>query len=348
MTMALLNVRAFLPTPRNIRCLHSTRASLQRPNLVIAQPGKNREVAKKIVEARRKADTAAGKTRSYEAREERKNALFFGTVAALGVTGGFLGFTEQGNKIWQEQFRAKDGLFGLPYNFLADNISELMKPFADPDKDVLLPDMPPPPPGHVPLRTLVLDLEGTLCHSAWDSKYGWRTAKRPGVDKFLMRLAGMYEIVLFTSGPYMSDSPIVLQLDQYGCISHQLYRHSTVYMDNSHVKDISRLNRDLSKVIVVDDKPEEVRLQPENVVRIKSFTDVNAPDHALEQLLAFLEDLVIRDVPDVREEIKKYGDQDIGETFVKQLINQKRQQEEQRSKGLGGLIRKRAQQGVPK
>jgi len=265
-------------------------------------------------------------------------SLFWGWVA------GFLGLTEQGNRFWKDHFKSHDGMFGKPYKFISETVHDFFRPFTDPDKDVLLPDMPPPPPGHVPMRTLVLDLEGTLCHSEWDAKYGWRTAKRPGVDKFLMRLAGMYEIVLFTSGPYMSDQPIVMQLDQYGCISHQLYRHSTAYMGNRHVKDISKLNRDLSKVIVVDDKPEEVCLQPENVVRIKPFVDVNASDMALEQLLPFLEDLVMRDVPDVREEIKKYGGDDIGETFMRRMIAEKRRQEEQRSKGLGGLIRKRAHQ----
>ena len=54
-------------------------------------------------------------------------------------------------------------------------------------------------PQDIPVpHTLVLDLEKTLVSSTWDRKYGWRHAKRPGVDKFLLDMAQYYEIVLYS------------------------------------------------------------------------------------------------------------------------------------------------------
>ena len=43
-------------------------------------------------------------------------------------------------------------------------------------------------------------------------------------------------------------------------ISHKLYREHTVQHGNSYVKDISRIGRDLSKMIIVDNKAENFKL----------------------------------------------------------------------------------------
>lgn len=42
--------------------------------------------------------------------------------------------------------------------------------------------------------TLILDLEGLLVHAEWTREHGWRTAKRPGVDYFLLYLSQFYEV----------------------------------------------------------------------------------------------------------------------------------------------------------
>lgn len=47
----------------------------------------------------------------------------------------------------------------------------------------------------------VIDVEGTLCTSYWDPKYGWRYALRPGVKRFLTNMCRYYELVLFSSSP---------------------------------------------------------------------------------------------------------------------------------------------------
>jgi import inner membrane translocase subunit TIM50 len=83
---------------------------------------------------------------------------------------------------------------------LTSNFSELSDYFSKPAFKLLLPDPLPPP--HQRPYTLLVDLEDMLVHSSWDRTYGWRTAKRPGVDYFLGYLSQFYEIVLFTDQPF--------------------------------------------------------------------------------------------------------------------------------------------------
>jgi TFIIF-interacting CTD phosphatase-like protein len=70
------------------------------------------------------------------------------------------------------------------------------------------------------------------------------------------------------------------------------------------VKDLSRLNRDLARTIIIDNSPESYVLQPENAIPIKSFFGDNN-DTSLLDLIPFLKDIVNKDVSDVRSVLKK-------------------------------------------
>ena len=53
--------------------------------------------------------------------------------------------------------------------------------------------------------------------------------------------------------------------------SHRLYReHSTVYQCD-FLKDLSKIGRDLSKIVIVDDKPSNFFFQRNNGIQIKPF-----------------------------------------------------------------------------
>ena len=54
--------------------------------------------------------------------------------------------------------------------------------FMDPPLKKLLPDAPPPPPGYIMPKTLVLDLKGTLVHTSYVLGHGHEVMKRPGLD----------------------------------------------------------------------------------------------------------------------------------------------------------------------
>lgn len=77
-------------------------------------------------------------------------------------------------------------------------------------------------------------------------------------------------------------------LTNSNCISHRLYRqHATPSASGFYIKDLSRLGRDLSRTIIVDNIAENFQLQPENGIFIKSwFTDPS--DTALFELAPLL------------------------------------------------------------
>jgi len=66
------------------------------------------------------------------------------------------------------------------------------------------------------------------------------------------------------------------------------------------VKDLARIGRDLSKVIIVDNIAESFLLQPENGICIKSWYDDPA-DTALNELAPFLIQVKAQKIEDVRD-----------------------------------------------
>jgi import inner membrane translocase subunit TIM50 len=146
-------------------------------------------------------------------------------------------------------------------------------------------------PHDIPVpHTLVLDLEETLVSSSWDRKHGWRYAKRPGVDKFLHDMAQYYEIVLYSPSLEGVADPVVNTLDKSGAIMHRLFREKTHFVNGTHVKDLGRLNRNLNRIVVLDDDPAAVQLNPGNLIRVKPYLDATDRE---DQTLARITPLLI-------------------------------------------------------
>ncbi len=60
-----------------------------------------------------------------------------------------------------------------------------------------------------------------------------------------------FEVVVYTHEPGMIAFPIVDALDQQGYFHYRLFRDSTKYENGVHIKDLDKLNRDLSKVCYI-------------------------------------------------------------------------------------------------
>ena len=199
-------------------------------------------------------------------------------------------------------------------------------------------------PHDIPVpHTLVLDLENTLVSSTWDRKHGWRHAKRPGVDKFLMDMAQYYEIVLYSPSLDGVAEPVVMSLDKHGCIMHRLYRDATYYVNGVHVKDLSRLNRNIKRMIVLDDDPSEVQFNPENLLRVKPFTDpTDRNDNTLARITPFLLEIVREGYNDIPGLLKQYEGMDADEIADEQdrrIQKFKDAREERANRGLSGLAK---------
>ncbi|XP_025039145.1 CTD small phosphatase-like protein isoform X2 [Pelodiscus sinensis] len=114
--------------------------------------------------------------------------------------------------------------------------------------------------------------------------------KRPHVDEFLQRMGELFECVLFTASLAKYADPVADLLDRWGVFRARLFRESCVFHRGNYVKDLSRLGRELSKVIIVDNSPASYIFHPENAVPVQSWFD-DMMDTELLDLIPFFEGL---------------------------------------------------------
>ncbi|KAG7562868.1 hypothetical protein FFLO_01697 [Filobasidium floriforme] len=218
-----------------------------------------------------------------------------------------------------------------------NNFTGLLDTFNKPAFEKLLPDPLPAP--HQRSYTLLVDLEDMLVHSAWDRQGGWRTAKRPGADYFLAYLSQFYEVVLFTSQPLYTALPVADKLDPFQAyLPYKLFRESTRYIKGKVVKDLSYLNRDLSKVVLLDTNPDHASLQPENAIIIPKW-DGTPGDKGLVDMIPFLESIGIFAPPDVRPILKAYEGKNIPVEYAKREAERKQAAIEEWERDHGGAGR---------
>ncbi|XP_054236786.1 carboxy-terminal domain RNA polymerase II polypeptide A small phosphatase 1 isoform X5 [Indicator indicator] len=126
--------------------------------------------------------------------------------------------------------------------------------------------------------------------------------KRPHVDEFLQRMGELFECVLFTASLAKYADPVADLLDKWGAFRTRLFRESCVFHRGNYVKDLSRLGRDLRRIIIVDNSPASYIFHPDNAVPVASWFD-NMADTELLDLLPFFERL--SKVEDVYAVLKK-------------------------------------------
>lgn len=122
------------------------------------------------------------------------------------------------------------------------------------------------------------------------SRFQVYVLKRPHVDEFLQKMGEMFECVLFTASLAKYADPVADLLDQWGVFRARLFRESCVFHRGNYVKDLSRLGRELSKVIIIDNSPASYIFHPENAVPVQSWFD-DMTDTELLDLIPLFEGL---------------------------------------------------------
>ena len=156
--------------------------------------------------------------------------------------------------------------------------------------------------------SLVLDLDETLISFKLEpNEENKGTIRfRPYLDSFLQKVREKYEIIVFTSGTQDYADPLedaIEQDEKY--FDARLYRQHTIACGKDIVKDISRIGRPLDKILIVENMPQNYRLQKENGILIKSFYGEDIYDTALVSLGDILMKIA-NEFNDVRKGIAKY------------------------------------------
>lgn len=108
----------------------------------------------------------------------------------------------------------------------------------------------------------------------------------------LVKKAGkLFRLVLYTaSGPAYADS-IMEYVDPSNLIYERLYRKDLVKKNNKLEKDLSKFSSDMSRVLILDSKPDGVD-PVENHLIIKPFVGHDPSDTELKKLIDFFKDRI--------------------------------------------------------
>lgn len=196
--------------------------------------------------------------------------------------------------IWQQYFHRSSEELKYYTNLL-----------RQPTSGKLLPDKNFHPFHHLKY-TLILEFTDVLVHRQYTSESEWRYVKRPGVNEFLETVGNSYEIVIYTAEQASTVFPVIAAMDIKNNIRYKLVQNSTIFEEGRHMKDLGNLNRDLSKVLVVDWDPNSTKNHPNNVLTIPRW-DGDDNDVTLTILADFLLAIAKNDVKDVRDVVKQYS-----------------------------------------
>ncbi|GBF92706.1 mitochondrial import inner membrane translocase subunit-like [Raphidocelis subcapitata] len=261
------------------------------------------------------------------------DALFYGSLLAAGGAGYvYYSYPTKDVEQWLGDARARAAeespIWGVwawvldKYLDGAHFVDHKVREYTDPPCERLLPDLDPAYVGRV--KTLVLDLEDVLVHREWSRAKGWQIYRRPGAREFLGQLGQYYEVVVYTDEQPLYADPIVNALDAGRTVQYRLYRQDTQYVDGKHVRDLSKLNRDLRHVLFVSANPDAYEFQPENTLKLKKWAPEKpgeSKDTTLLDLIPFLV-MVAERVPDVRDVVKAYdGEDDVARAFKERMAH---------------------------
>ncbi|KAJ3024119.1 mitochondrial inner membrane protein required for protein import [Thoreauomyces humboldtii] len=242
-----------------------------------------------------RSEQEAERDRKYKAEAEAEESKQMAKTGRMILTSTILiglgSFIYLGIPDETQQPKEGESYFANYHLRAWENLTKIKTTFTDPVLEKLLPDPLPAP--YQRQLTLCIELTDALVHLEWDKSVGWRVATRPGVKQFLANLTRYYEVVVFTSSPGYLAQPVCQALDPHFLYTmYRLFRDHTKLIDGVYVKDLSQLNRDLTKTVLLDTKAESFQLQPENGLLLKPWLG-ERDDRELKKLETFFTELYV-------------------------------------------------------
>ena len=164
--------------------------------------------------------------------------------------------------------------------------------------------------------TLILDLNETLISLKYANNTKGLIRVRPFLYEFLDVVGKYYELILFTGSSENYTKSIVEALERKKkYFDFIFYRQYLVKCGDCYIKDLSKIGRPLDSTIIIDNNPQNYKLQKENGICIKSFFGDDSEDMALYNLIDILINIVKEKI-DVRDGISKYRDKIVSNVSV--------------------------------
>ena len=131
---------------------------------------------------------------------------------------------------------------------------------------------------------------------------------RNGLFSFLSMVKSYYELISFSCEPKQITEIILKEIEsEKKYFDYNFYREHSILYENSLVKDISLLGRDISKIIIIDDDENCFKLNKENGIKIAPFNENSINDNILFELKKILILIYKKNYNDVRDAIKEFS-----------------------------------------
>ena len=157
---------------------------------------------------------------------------------------------------------------------------------------------------------LVLGLEETLLNFELSSNNEEEILQfRPYLFTFLDSVQKYYDLILFTSSDIIEANPLIEVIEQKKkYFSYKFYLPHNILINNTFVKDVSRIGKDLDKIIMVDNLVNNYQFQKGNTILIKSFYGEENNDKKLFYLKEILVKIA-KEGGDLKNGIEKYREE---------------------------------------
>ena len=156
--------------------------------------------------------------------------------------------------------------------------------------------------------TVVLDLEDTLLNIKLTDNGKLIINLRPGLISFLTGIKPYYEIISFSKFSKSYSNTIINYIQQgRKLFDVNLYREHCALMGKKFIKDISRIGRDMKRIIMVDDLPENLERFKANGILILPYEgEEQSNDRVLYELKKIMILFYKMGYDDIRSAIKQY------------------------------------------
>ncbi|OHS96022.1 NLI interacting factor-like phosphatase family protein [Tritrichomonas foetus] len=170
----------------------------------------------------------------------------------------------------------------------------------------------PPPLPKNGQKTLVLDMDETLVHASLFPPHpsvnyftlddGTIVYTRPGLDEFINFAVNHFEVFIYTYAERCYAEPVLDIIAPMIDEDHRLYRDSCIVKKDIVIKDLTMLNRNLNKLIFVDDNDMYLKTNKENTIVIPMWKGIPNDKALTEWLIPILQTCI--NSSDVRDVIK--------------------------------------------